>query len=106
MERVDDTHSETPTSVSPPIDRRWERVELGAALVDLDVKFSGESQQKNDDVDYLVDGLISTSSRRLSSKRLVEVCASPHSRFMLRLSGGLTRLLEALSIAEDVATSG
>ncbi len=61
---------------------------------------------KSDEFEYLVDGLISgASSRRVSVMRLVELCASPHSRFMLRLSGGLPRLLEALSVAEEVAVA-
>lgn len=59
-------------------------------------------------MEYLVDGLVSgtPASRRASSLRLVDACSSPHARFLLRLSGCLQRLLEALVVAEQVSAEG
>ena len=37
---------------------------------------------------------------------LLDLCASPHARFLLRLCGGIPRLLDALSVASDVPATG
>jgi hypothetical protein len=60
---------------------------------------------QNDELDYLIDGLQSGNAvaRKASGLGLVEAIATPRSRFLLRLSGGLPRLLAAMAVAETTS---
>jgi hypothetical protein len=66
------------------------------------------AHQQSDELEYLVDGLISggAAARRASALRLVDACASTHARFLLRLSGCLPRLLSALAVAQELLPGG
>ena len=72
--------------------------------VNVEVQDMGETQAKSDELDYLIEGLSrAPATRRASVLRLVETCSTPRSRYILRLGGGLIRLLNALAIAEEVS---
>ena len=66
------------------------------------------ARAQSDEIDYLMEGLLTggAAGRRAAAVKLVDACASPHSRVRLRLSGCLRRLLEALAVAEAIPASG
>jgi hypothetical protein len=62
---------------------------------------------QSDELEYLLQGLNSGgATRRSSIVKLVEACGTPHSRFMLRLSGCLPKLLDAVEVAKDIKMNG
>ena len=64
-------------------------------------------RRQADELDYLLDGLLrGGAGRRASALGLVDAVGTPRARFLLRLSGALPRLMDALQVAEDVPAAG